>query len=113
MAHYAELNDQNIVTRVVVIPNDVEPTEAAGIEYCRNLFGTLNWRKTSYNGKIRKNYAGIGYYYDSLRDAFVPPRPGQSWTLDENSCTWIPPIPRPEDGYLYRWDEFSQSWAKI
>jgi hypothetical protein len=90
MAHYAELDENNVVLRVVVIDNDVEPTEEAGISWCEGFFGSGTWKKTSYNSNIRKNYAGVGFTYDSVRDAFVPPMPTEgSWTLDEDTCRWI------------------------
>lgn len=93
MAHFAELDDQNIVLRVIVVHNNelldnsVE-SEAKGIAFCKALFGG-NWKQTSYNANIRKNYAGIGFTYDSARDAFIPPKPGDSWVLNEDTCQWV------------------------
>lgn len=89
MAHYAELDENNIVLRVVVIDNEVEPTEGAGISWCENFFGGGTWKKTSYNANIRKNYAGIGFTYDAVRDAFIPQQPEGNYTLDEETCQWI------------------------
>lgn len=92
MAHFAELNDQNVVLRVIVVHNNelldngVE-SEAKGIDFCHSLFGG-NWKQTSYNGNMRKNYAGIGFTYDPVRDAFIPPKPGDNWVLDEATCQW-------------------------
>ena len=113
MAHYARLNDNNIVEQVIVIDNENEPTEAAGIAYCQNLFGGGVFKKTSYNGTIRKNFAGIGYSYDIIRDAFIAPKPYASWVLDEATCLWSAPTPMPTDGKMYTWDEASTSWTEI
>lgn len=114
MAHYAELNENNIVTRVVVIDNEHEPTEQDGINYCKNLLGGTNWKKTSYNGTIRKNFAGIGFTYDPTRDAFIPPRPYLSWVFNEDICRWVAPQPYPEDvENMYAWDEITTSWKRI
>lgn len=93
MAHFAQLDETNIVTQVIVVhnnellDNDVE-SEAKGIAFCQSLLGG-NWVQTSYNGNIRKNYAGIGYSYDPVRDAFIPPKPEQGeWVLNEDTCKW-------------------------
>lgn len=98
MAHFAELDANNVVLRVVVISNDdckdesgVEQ-EQLGIKRCLELFKTGTWLQTSYNGKFRKNYAGIGGTYDAQRDAFIPPKPdGEGWVLDEVTCDWVNP----------------------
>ena len=94
MAHFAKLDDNNLVTEVIVVHNNelldngVE-SEAKGIAFCQSLFGG-NWIQTSYNGNIRKNYAGIGCSYDPVRDAFIPPKPTEGeWILDEDTCRWI------------------------
>jgi hypothetical protein len=113
MAHYARLNEHNIVEEVVVIPNEVEPTEQDGINYLVGLFGFGNWKKTSYTASIRKNYAGRGFAYDFYRDAFIPPRPFPTWTLDEATCRWLPPQQMPDDGRYYRWDDFTQTWVLL
>jgi hypothetical protein len=113
MAHYARIGYNNIVEQVIVIPNEVEPTEADGIAYCQQLLGQGEWRKTSYNASIRKNYAGIGYTYDVFRDAFIPPKPFDSWIFNEQTCCWDPPTPMPDDGFFYHWDNLSQSWIKV
>lgn len=92
MAHFAKLDESNIVTEVIVVHNNelldngVE-SEAKGIAFCQSLFGG-NWKQTSYNGNIRKNYAGIGFSYDEQRDAFIPPKPEGDWILNENTCLW-------------------------
>lgn len=117
MAHFAEIGLNNVVLRVIVVNNsdcldeNGQETEAKGIEFCQNLFGGT-WLKTSYNGTIRKNYAGIGYTYDSIRDAFIAPQPYDSWSLNEQTCLWEAPIPMPNDG-LYYWDEPTLSWIKV
>lgn len=97
MAHYAKLNENNVVEAVIVIENDYEMKddvfdENAGIAFCQYLTGHAHWKKTSYNGNIRKNYAGLGYTYDPDRDAFIPPCPDPSWTLNEETCQWDEPI---------------------
>ena len=93
MAHFAELDQTNIVLRVIVVPDE---HEADGENWCNNLLGG-SWKQTSYNATIRKNYAGIGYTYDSARDAFIPPQPHPLWTLDTETCQWAPPIPWPAE----------------
>ena len=117
MAHFAELDENNIVKQVIVINNndlldeDGVEQEQKGIDFCVNLLGG-NWIQTSYNGAIRKNYAGAGYIYDSTLDAFYPPQPFPSWELDENA-RWQAPTPMPEDGTLYWWDETTLSWIAL
>jgi hypothetical protein len=109
MAHWAELDENNIVLRILVGDNN----DAAGDEgyswLINNLGGT--WLKTSYNATIRKNFAGVGFTYDEERDAFIPPKPFASWILDEASCLWEAPIPQPEGNYL--WDESIVNWVEI
>ena len=114
MAHYAQLDGNNVVTQVIVIDNK-DTADANGVEkeyigaaFCERLFGGT-WKQTSYNGNIRKNYAGIGYTYREDIDAFVAPQPFPSWTLDANA-QWQPPVAMPTDG-MYSWDEASQSWV--
>jgi hypothetical protein len=108
MAHFAEIDENNIVLRVLVTNNDF-PNE--GYNWLiENLGGT--WIKTSYNANIRKNFAGIGYTYDEGRDAFIPPKPYQSWLLNEDTCQWEAPTAYPTDGKLYTWDEDSQEWIE-
>jgi hypothetical protein len=95
VAHFAKLDKNNIVVEINVINNDVcsvdgVELEDAGIAFLKSLYGQdTNWKQTSYNGNIRKNYAGIGYTYDAARDAFIPPQPSPEWTLDEDTCQWI------------------------
>ena len=117
MAHFAELDLNNVVLRVVVVDNlmlidDGQESEAKGIAFCENLFSG-RWVQTSYNGNIRKNYAGIGYTYDANRDAFIPPKPYISWALNETTCLWDSPIPTPTDDKPYRWDESTTSWVEV
>ena len=116
MAHFAQLNEQNIVTQVIVVANqelllDGIESEEKGIAFCQSLLGG-NWKQTSYNGNIRKNYAGIGYTYDSQRDAFIAPQPYPSWTLVEETCRWAAPVAYPTDGKLYNWNEETLTWIE-
>lgn len=124
MAHFAELNPNNIVKQVIVIDNRVledengVEVEQLGIDYCKSLYGqNTNWKQTSYNERIRKRYAGIGSLYDENLDAFIPPQPYPSWTLDQETLDWNPPSPRPEleEGQLgfYEWDEKTLSWIFV
>ena len=110
MAHFAKLNSENVVEQVIVVDNNDAPDETSGIAFLSNLFGGGTWVQTSYNNSIRKNYAGMGYTYDSERDAFIPPQPYPSWTLVESTCQWISPVPMPTDGSFYEWDESTISW---
>lgn len=118
MAHFAEIGPDNTVLRVVVVHNnellDENGTEqeAKGAQFCHNLFGG-DWVQTSYNGNIRKNFAGTGYTYDSERDAFIPPKPFASWTLNEETCRWEPPVAMPPDGNTYVWNEESLTWDLV
>ena len=107
MAHFAEIDENNIVLRVLVTDNDY-PNE--GYDWLvENLGGT--WVQTSYNATIRKNFAGIGYTYDAERDAFIAPQPFESWVLDEDTCRWEAPVAYPTDGEIYTWDEATESWV--
>ena len=114
MAHYAFLDDNNIVTEVIVGRHEYETVD--GISDWETYYGEFrNQRcvRTSYNGSIRKNYAGIGYRYDDTLDAFIPPQPYPSWVLNETTCLWDPPVAYPDDGLRYNWDEASQSWQEV
>lgn len=106
MSHFAEIDQNNIVIRVLVGDNNL-PNEGYDW-FVENLGGT--WVQTSYNGNIRKNYAAIGFTYDPERDAFIPPQPFESWSLDENTCLWQPPTPYPTDGFTYFWNESELAW---
>ena len=107
MSHWAEVDNNNVVLRVLVGPNYGDEGEA----FFNALGGT--WVKTSYNNNIRKNYAGIGYTYDADRDAFIAPKPYNSWLLDEDTCRWQAPVPYPTDGLMYQWDEELTDWKPI
>ena len=115
MAHFAELDSNNVVLRVIVVDNK-DTADAAGVEkehigaaFCERLLGG-RWVQTSYNGNKRKNYAGIGYTFDEGRDAFIPPKPFASWILNEDTCQWKAPVDMPTDGKMYSWDEATTSW---
>ena len=120
MAHYAFLNMQNIVTEVITGKDETEGPTNWEMHY--GNFREQVCKRTSYNtrggehlnGKtpFRKNYAGIGYTYDYARDAFIPPKPFPSWTLDSNTCLWEAPVNYPTDGKLYTWDEENQTWVE-
>jgi len=123
MAHFAKI-ENGVVTQVIVVDNKdcsdatgVEK-ESIGIAFCERLFGGT-WRQTSYNASIRKNYAGIGYTFDADRDAFIPPKPYNSWVLDEETCLWNAPVAMPEDAgtgnppIRYTWNEDTTSWARV
>jgi len=118
MAHFAQLNAENLVTQVIVVANqdtadqDGVENEAIGIEFCTNLLGG-KWVQTSYNGNIRKNYAGVGYKYDATLDAFVPPQPFASWTLNNETAQWEAPTPYPQDDKRYTWNEATTSWVEV
>ena len=118
MAHFAKLDENNYVIAVHVVVNEVitingVESEQVGIDFLKNLHGYNLWKQTSYNSNFRKNYAGIGYYYDSIRDAFIPPKPFPSWTLNEESCLWDSPVPYPNDGKMYTWNEDILNWQEI
>jgi hypothetical protein len=108
MSHWAEIDENNIVLRVLV-GNNSEPDE--GEAFMNSLGGT--WVKTSYNGNIRKNFAGIGYTYDSGRDAFIAPKSYESWVLNEETCQWESPVPYPTDGVMYQWNEELADWQAV
>ena len=118
MAHFAELNENNEVLRVIVVANpellDGEGVEqeSLGISFCNTLFGGT-WKQTSYNNNIRKNFAGVGFTYDSERDAFIPPKPYASWTLNETTCQWEAPTAMPDDNNMYMWNEETTSWDVV
>lgn len=110
MAHAAEIDPStNRVLRVIVVHNTFEPNVE---QWCADTYGGV-WKQTSYNGTIRKNFAGIGYEYRADLDAFVPPQPFSSWTLEPQTAQWKPPVPYPSDGGMYEWDEALQLWVEI
>ena len=124
MAHFACLDTNNVVTQVIVVSNpdtstaQGEEKESIGIAFCERLLGGI-WVKTSYNGNIRKNYAGIGFTYDKDRDAFIPPKPYASWVLNETTCLWNAPVAMPSDvgqgdpPKRYTWNEETKAWDLI
>ena len=121
MAHFAEINENNIVTRVIVVGNDDAPNEAAGIAFCKALLGDdTNWVQTSYNNNFRCRYAGKSSFYDSTNDVFYDQQPYPSWTLNTSTWVWEAPVALPDDeGWndantqhvTYTWDEDSTSWT--
>jgi len=124
MAHFAKLGTGNVVETVVVVHNDVATTEQAGVDFLNTLYNTRDvWKQTSYNTQggvhkldgtpFRKNYAGKGYKYNQTRDAFIPPQPFNSWTLNETTCLWEAPSARPDDDKSYNWNEETTSWDEI
>jgi len=120
MAHFAKLNESNVVLEVHCVNNlellddNGHENEAKGVTFCQSLFGQdTNWKQTSYNGNIRKNYAGIGYTYDFDRDAFIPPKPFNSWVLNESTCLWGAPVAMPTNNKMYKWDEETTNWISV
>ena len=118
MAHFAQLNENNVVTQVIVVANK-DTADANGVEkehigaaFCEKLLGGT-WKQTSYNAKMRKNYAGIGFTYDADRDAFIPPKPFNSWVLNEDTCHWQAPVAMPDDDKVYSWNEETTSWVEV
>ena len=121
MAHFAQI-ENNLVTQVIVVDNnDIldeqgNESEAIGTQFCTDLLGGT-WVQTSYNGNMRKNYAGIGDTYDATRDAFIAPQPFTSWLLDEDTCRWESPVPYPVvaegSNERYEWDEDTVQWIRV
>jgi hypothetical protein len=120
MANFAQLDGSYIVTEVIVVNNETidnlpfPESEPAGVAFLQSLFGsTTVWKQTSYNANFRKNYAGIGYTYDPVLDAFIAPQPYPSWVLNTTTCQWQAPVPYPNDGKMYIWDEATLSWVLV
>jgi hypothetical protein len=127
MAHFAKLGVGNIVEQVIVVSNDIATIEQAGVDFINKLYNTRDvWKQTSYNNNFRKNFAGIGYGYDQQRDAFIAPKPFNSWVLNEDTCKWESPIPYPitntqnkinefgnPQNDLYRWNETNLTWDLV
>jgi hypothetical protein len=111
MSHWAELDENNIVLRVLVGDNN-DPNGDEGYQWLIDNLGG-RWVQTSYNGNFRKNFAGIGYTYDEIRDAFILAKPFESWVLDEETCQWKPPTEYPNDGLHYYWSEEDLNWVEI
>ena len=116
MAHFAKIGLNSKVLEVQVVANEVlhdsngVEQEVNGIDFLTKLTGWSIWKQTSYNGNMRKNYAGIGDTYDEDRDAFIAPKPYPSWTLNETTCRWEAPVPLPDDENNYVWNESTQQW---
>ncbi len=113
MAHYAFLNENNIVTEVITGIDETELIEGLSPEEWYGNFRGQRCIRTSYNGNIRKNYAGIGFTYDEQRDAFIPPKPFNSWILNENTCVWEAPVVKPNDDKFYIWNENQRNWEEV
>jgi len=118
MAHFAQLDENNVVTQVIVVAN-TDTADANGVEkeyigaaFCEKLFGGV-WKQTSYNGNFRKRYAGIGFTYNAALDAFVTPKPYASWTLNNTTADWDAPVAKPDDGKNYIWNESTLSWEEM
>ena len=105
MSNFAYINNDGIVTKVIVADQNFINSGAVGDPF--------RWIQTSYNQNFRKNFAGIGFKYDRIRDAFIAPKPYPSWVLNEETCRWEAPVPYPSDGKLYDWDETTQAWILI
>ena len=117
MAHFAELDENNIVLRVIVVNNNElldgeQEKESKGIDFCQTILGGT-WVQTSYSGSFRARFAGIGYTYNDYHDAFIPSKPFTSWLFNDNLLDWYPPVPHPEDGKFYYWDETNVTWVEI
>jgi len=118
MAHFAEINSEGIVQRVIVVDNkdtldeNGQESEAVGVAFCNNLLGGI-WKQTSYNATIRKNYAGIGYKYDEELDSFIPPKPYSKWILNEETAQWEAPVPHPNDEKFYTWNDNKGEWEEL
>lgn len=120
MAHFAKLDNYNLVLEVIVVNNQTidnlpfPESEPVGISFCKSLYGQdTKWAQTSYNSSFRYNYAGKGYIYDNVADAFIPPKPYPSWLLNTQKYVWQSPVPYPNDGKMYYWDEATQSWVEM
>ena len=120
MGNFAKLDDQNVVIDVIVVNNDTldnlqfPESESVGVAFLTDWSGGYtNWKQTSYNANFRKNYAGIGYTYDAVLDAFIVPKPFSSWLLNTTTCQWEAPIPYPTDGKKYSWNEDTQQWVEF
>ena len=119
MAHYAKIGLNNKVIEVQSVHNNVlldsngAEQEINGLDFLTKLTGWAVWKQTSYNGSIRKNYAGVGHTYDETKDAFIPPKPYPSWTLVEDTCQWEAPTTMPDDGKMYNWNEDTTNWVEV
>ena len=119
MAHFAKIDSNSIVIKIhkianhVILKADGTESELKGKKYLNSLHGSANWVQTSYKNNFRKNFARIGYTYDSTRDAFIPPKPYPSWVLNETTCQWESPVSHPGNNEICEWDEDNQEWIII
>jgi hypothetical protein len=119
MAHFAQLDQNNVVLQVIKVDNSHcldqsgDESETVGIAYCQSLYPNTNWKQSSYNGNIRKNHAWVGFTYDEQRDAFIPPKRFASWVLNESNYYWYAPVARLDDDKIYDWDEATISWVEF
>lgn len=118
MAHFAELDENNVVLRTIVVHNNElmengQESESKGIAFCQSLFPNTKWKQTSYNRTFRKHYANRGFTYNPQLDAFIPPKPYPDWILDEEKCVWKPLTPYPDDGKTYVWAEEKKNWIEV
>lgn len=119
MAHFAQLDENNIVLKVIVVDNsncldgNGDESEAVGVAYCQSILGdSTTWKQTSYNKNFRANYASVGYTYDPTNNVFIAPRPYPSWSLNTTSWGWDPPVAYPIDNKVYSWNEASRTWVE-
>jgi hypothetical protein len=120
MAYFTKLDDASVVMEVIAVSNETlnnlpfPESEPVGVAFLTDWSGGYtNWKQTSYNANFRKNYAGIGFTYDAVLDAFIAPKPYPSWLLNTETCQWQPPVPYPTDGKRYYWNEDTQQWVEI
>jgi len=119
MAHFAQLDENNTVTQVIVVHNNElldngAESESKGITFCQSIFGIDTiWKQTSYNGNFRANFAGVGFLYDSLRDVFLETKPYPNWVLNSTTYKWEAPVPYPDDGRRHAWDGYTNSWRDL
>ena len=119
MAHFAQIDENNIVQQIIVVANsdcgnlEFPDSESIGQDFLKSIRLNGTWKQTSYSGSFRKNYAGIEYSYDESRDSFIPIKPYDSWILNETSCRWESPIPIPNQESMFVWDEENQRWNEI
>ena len=119
MAHFAKIDENKIVQQVIVVNNsdcgnlEFPESESIGQSFINSIGLTGTWKQTSYNSNFRKNYAGMGYTYDESRNAFIPVKPYPSYILNEDTCQWDAPIPRPNDNKFYDWDEENLTWKEL
>ena len=115
MKYFAKLGIGNLVEKVEVLSDNIATSEQVGVEFLRNLYNDSNsqWFQTYKDESLRKNFASVNYKYDKIRDAFIPPKPFNSWTLNETTCQWEAPVAYPDDGQRYSWNETNQIWDLV